>query len=58
MRGDESPLPHASHTSVINNVLHSLFKEISLELNSKSVTDRKRAVSLSRLFGKSFELFK
>ena len=38
-RGDGTPLPHDSHTSVINNVLHSLFKEISLELNSKSVTD-------------------
>ena len=38
-RGDDTPLPQDSHTSVVNNVLHSLFKEISLELNSKSVTD-------------------
>ena len=38
-RGDVTPIPQNSHTSVVNNVLHSLFIEISMELNSKSVTD-------------------
>ena len=38
-RVDGTPLPQDSHTSVVNNVLLSLFMEISLELNSKSVTN-------------------
>ena len=38
-RGDGTPLPQDSHTSVVNNVLHLLFKEIGRELNRKSVTN-------------------